>query len=163
MLEMLRAHGLDAGPMQRPALAGAICGVLSDIPAIACLYAFGTFARLTSVIGDVSVLLQVASTALAGAGYGLLFQRAANDAKGGWLFGMAYGYLVWQVVSVPLLQWLPPQPLLDGRPSLGLLLAHLLWGLAAGLVFPVVHRPLKASIESPRSRRLISRFGERGR
>lgn len=163
MLEMLRAHGLDAGPTQRPAIAGAICGVLADIPAIALLYAFGTFERLTPVVGDVSVLLQVASTALAGAGYGLLFQRAANDAKGGWLFGMAYGYLVWQAVSVPALQWVPPQPLLDGMPSLGLLLAHLLWGLVAGLVFPIAHGPLKANVDSPRSRGAISRFGERGR
>jgi len=161
MLEMLRAHGLDAGPTQRPAVAGAICGVLADLPALALLHAFDTFTRLTPVIGEVSIWLQVASTAFAGAAYGLLFQRAANDVRGGWLFGMAYGYLVWQAVSVPALQWVPPQPLLDGLPSLGLLLAHLAWGLAAGILFPAVHRPLKASVDAARSGLRIARFGAR--
>jgi hypothetical protein len=37
MLEMLKAHGLDPGPTQRPLLAGAIAGVLSDVPALALL------------------------------------------------------------------------------------------------------------------------------
>ncbi|HEY1227035.1 MAG TPA: hypothetical protein VGF26_06905, partial [Ramlibacter sp.] len=86
MLDMLRAHGLDAGPTQRPVLAGALCGLLADLPALPLLHVMGTFARLEPVIGDVSLWLQIASTALAGAGYGLVFQRAANDARGGWLF-----------------------------------------------------------------------------
>lgn len=38
MLEMLRAHGLEAGPTQRPLTAGAIGGVLADLPALALLF-----------------------------------------------------------------------------------------------------------------------------
>jgi hypothetical protein len=161
MLDMLRAHGLDAGPTQRPVIAGAICGALADVAALPVLHLFGTFARLEPSIGEVSVWVQVVSTAIAGAGYGMLFQRGANDARGGWLFGLAYGYLVWQVVSVPLLQWIPARPLLDGAPAQGLLLGHLVWGLAAGVLFPLVHRPLMARIDSSRSRRGVTRFGER--
>ena len=32
MLRMLQAHGLDAGPTQRPLLAGAIAGVIGSGP-----------------------------------------------------------------------------------------------------------------------------------
>jgi hypothetical protein len=80
---------------------------------------------------------------LGGAGYGLLFQRAANDPSGGWLFGMAYGFLIWMVVAVPLLQWLPEKPVMIGLPGLGLYVVHVLWGLLVGLGFRYVHRPLQ--------------------
>jgi hypothetical protein len=161
MLDMLRAHGLDAGPTQRPVLAGALCGVMADLAALPLLHAFGSFERLAPLVGEISVWVQVASTALAGAGYGMLFQRAANDVRGGWLFGMAYGYLVWQVISVPALQWIPARPLLDGQPAQGLLLGHLAWGLAAGFLFPLVHWPLKARVDKPRSTMEARGFGQR--
>ena len=41
MLSMLQAHGLDAGPTQRPLLAGAISGLIADLPATALLASFG--------------------------------------------------------------------------------------------------------------------------
>jgi hypothetical protein len=47
-----------------------------------------------------------------------------------------------------LLQWLPDRPILRGYPAAGLLLAQLLWGLAVGLVFPLVHRSLHGGLES---------------
>lgn len=80
--------------------------------------------------------------------YGWLFQRAANDPRGGWLFGMAFGFVLWMLGPVPLLQWLPGQPILRGYPAAGLLLARLLWGLVMGLVFPWVHRSLHGNLES---------------
>ena len=79
---------------------------------------------------------------LGGILYGLLFRRAANDARGGWLFGLSFGFVLWMLGPVPLLQWLPDQPILRGYPAAGLLLAQLLWGLAVGLVFPPIHRHL---------------------
>ena len=84
---------------------------------------------------------------LGGIGYGILFRRGANDAAGGWLFGMAYGFLLWMVVAVPLLQWLPPEPLIEGVPAAGLFLGHLLWGFVLGLGFKFVHRPLQSGID----------------
>src|SRR3954471_4851018 len=102
MLEMLRAHGLDAGPTQRPSLAGAITGVLAAAPTLALLAGFSTLRVLagalgTSYFGAASIV--IAALALGGIGYGLLFQRAANDVAGGWLFGMAYGFLLWLVAA----------------------------------------------------------------
>src|SRR3712207_1606769 len=85
---------------------------------------------------------------LSGILYGWLFQRAANDPRGGWLFGMAFGFVLWMLGPVPLLQWLPDQPILHGYPAAGLLLAQLLWGLVMGVVFPSVHRHLHVSLDN---------------
>src|SRR5688572_26778037 len=99
MLEMLRAHGLNAGPTQRPMLAGGLTGLLADVPALALLQAFGSVPVLAAALGrdatPAVALLHAGAMLLGGIGYGLLFQRAANDRAGGWLFGMAYGFLLW--------------------------------------------------------------------
>jgi Na+/proline symporter len=151
MLRMLQAHGLDAGPTQRPLLAGAIAGVIATVPALCVLTVFQALDAPARAIGA-----SVFAAALAYAGlmlfggilYGWLFQRAANDPRGGWLFGMAFGFVLWMLGPVPVLQWLPDQPILRGDPAAGLLLAELLWGLAVGLVFPLVHRHLHVSLEN---------------
>lgn len=149
MLEMLKAHGLDPGPTQRPVLAGLLTGLLAELPTLAVLHLFGSLAHLARAM-DASLAttagLHTGLMALAGAGYGLLFRRAANDPRGGWLFGMAYAYLLWQIALVPPLQWLPDVALLQGRPALGLWLGQLVWGLALGLAFRWVHRPLQAGL-----------------
>ena len=67
---------------------------------------------------------------------------------GGWLFGLAFGFVLWMLGPVPLLQWLPDEPILRGYPAAGLLLAQLLWGLAFGLAFPPVHRRLHVRLET---------------
>ena len=155
MLEMLRAHGLNAGPAQRPLLAGALAGVLADVPALVLLQACGALPEMAAAAAHptgqpAAALLHAAVMLLGGIGYGQLFQRAANDRRGGWLLGMAYGFLLWMVVPVPLLQWLPPWPLMVGLPAAGLFLGQLLWGLALGIAFPYVHRPLQAGLEGRR-------------
>jgi hypothetical protein len=151
MLRMLQAHGLDAGPTQRPLLAGAIAGVIATAPALAALTGFQALdapARATSTSVLAASLAYVGMMLLGGVFYGRLFQRAANDPRGGWLFGLAFGFVLWMLGPVPLLQWLPEQPILRGYPAAGLLLAQLLWGLALGLVFPLVHRRLHGSLKS---------------
>lgn len=150
MLEMLRAHGLDAGPTQRPLHAGALAGLLADAPVLLLLDRFGTLAAIADAFGiavPVVALLHAAAMVLGGIGYGLLFRRGANDVAGGWLFGMSHGFLVWLVVAVPLLQWLPPQPLIVGLPAIGLFAGQLLWGLVLGAGFKFVHRPLQSGID----------------
>jgi hypothetical protein len=149
MLRMLQAHGLDAGPTQRPLLAGAIAGVIATALVLAVLAGFQALDAPARAIGA-----SVFAAALAYAGlmlfggtlYGWLFQRAANDVQGGWLFGMAYGFVLWMLGPVPLLQWLPDQPILRGYPAAGLLLAQLFWGLATGVLFPLIHRHLHVSL-----------------
>ena len=164
MLEMLRAHGLQAGPTQRPLLAGTLAGMIADAPALWLLHRFEAMDVLaTAGGGPVSrfVVLHVIAMALGGAGYGILFQRAANDRRGGWLFGMAYGFLLWMVAAVPLLQWLPSQPLLTGKPAIAFFVGQLLWGLSMGLLFPSVHQPLKSRLEGHASSAWVEKAGWR--
>jgi hypothetical protein len=151
MLRMLQAHGLDAGPAQRPLLAGALAGVLAAVPALVVLTWFQSLDEPARTAGASVVSAGSAYAGLmllGGILYGWLFQRAANDPRGGWLFGMAFGFVLWMLGPVPLLQWLPDQPILRGYPAAGLLLAQLFWGLALGLGFPLIHRHLHVSLES---------------
>ncbi len=150
MLRMLQAHGLDAGPTQRPRLAGAIAGVLAAVPALSVLAGFQSLdapARAIGTSAGAAGLAYAGLMLLGGILYGWLFQRAANDPRGGWLFGMAFGFVLWMLGPIPLLQWLPDEPILRGYPAVGLLLAQLLWGLALGLVFPPIHRRLHAGLD----------------
>src|SRR3546814_15201737 len=92
--------------------------------------------------------------ALAGGIYGRLFQRGANDRRGGWLFGMAFGFLLWtagMVLTLPLLSggWLPA-----GTAAIGVLLSLVIWGTTIGGLFPYVHRPLHARTARMEERRV---------
>lgn len=150
MLEMVRAHGLDAGPTQRPWLAGAVSGMLADLIALPLLGAFGSLAAVADAIhvSRASVAVQHAGAMMmAGIGYGMVFRRGANDVPGGALFGIAYGFLLWMIVVVPLLQWLPPRPLMMELPATGVFLGQLLWGLIMGASLKVVHRPMQSGID----------------
>src|SRR4029078_12564975 len=151
MLSMLQAHGLDSVPTHRPLLAGAVAAVIADLPATAVLGPFGSLEKLAHAAGIATVLSALVyggTLLLGGMLYGWLFQRAANDPRGGWLFGLAFGFVLWMLGPVPVLQWLADQPILRGYPAAGLLLAELLWGLAVGLVFPLVHRHLHVDLEN---------------
>jgi hypothetical protein len=156
MLEILRAHGLEAGPTQRPLLVGALSGMVADLPAIAILTVFGSFVPLgvASAHGPwLAAGLHLAAMGVAGLAYGAIFQRAANDPRGAWLFGLAYGFVVWMLGPVPLLQWLPDEPLLRGSAAAGVLVSQLAWGLTLGVLFPYVHRPFKSSAADARARK----------
>jgi hypothetical protein len=153
MLSMLQAHGLEAGPTQRPLLAGAVAALIADLPATAVLVPFGSLDALGHAAGIATVLAGLAyggTMLLGGVLYGWLFQRAANDPRGGWLFGLAFGFVLWMLGPIPLLQWLPDRPILSGNPAIGLLLGQLIWGLVLGVVFPFVHRRLHAGLEDRR-------------
>ena len=106
MIGFSAAHGDDPGPTQRPLLAGAISGVIGTIPAIAILYAFGSLAVEARILGLSDVLtiaVGLPVMAVAGAVYSRLFGRAANDVRGGWLFGMAFGFALWAAGAVMVL------------------------------------------------------------
>ena len=106
MIGLSAAHGDDPGPTQRPLLAGAVSGVLATIPAIAFLYAFGSLAVEARILGLSSLLtigVGLPVMAVAGAIYSRLFGRSANDVRGGWLFGMAFGFALWAAGAVMVL------------------------------------------------------------
>src|SRR5690348_5501325 len=106
-LQYMRAHGNTAGPTQRPYLTGAIGGLL----------AFGPFEGLLRLSAaresiargfDISIWESMGISALimilAGVVYAAVFKRAANDRRGGWLFGASYGFLLWIIAPISLLQ-----------------------------------------------------------
>ena len=139
-IPFMRAHGHAPGPTQRPTTAGLIDGVVAGIPAVILVWLAGA-----SPVAHPAGLAGV--FAAAGAGYGRIFGRAANDREGGWLFGISYGFCLWMLVSAIILQWVLGAPAAVGRAAVWLCAAHLLYGLLLGLLFPVVHSFLQRELE----------------
>src|SRR4051812_7420531 len=150
MPTFLSAHGYEPGPTERPSLAGGIAGVLATVPATGVLFLFGALEVEARILG-LSVLTTVAlgwiSMAAAGVAYGRLFRRAANDRRGGWIFGLAFGFLPWTAGAVMVLPLLSGGAAPAGTAATGVLLSLLVWGLTVGAVFPSVHRPLRIALE----------------
>ena len=151
MAGFLSAHGYDPGPTQRPLLAGTIAGLIATIPAVVILRLFGSLGVEAQILG-----LSEAGTigaglpimAVAGAAYGRLFGRAANDRRGGWLFGMAFGFALWAAGAVMILPAASGGSAPAGEAAIGVFLSLITWGAALGAVFPFVHRPLHERLET---------------
>ena len=152
MIRFVRAHGSDAGPTQRPLVAGALGGLLAAIPAGAVFYAFGSFQVVADEVIRISrpltVGLLLAAFLAAGIVYGGLFQRAANDRRAGWMLGLAFGFLLWIAAPIVVLPLLGASRMAAGLAATGFLATFLVWGLTLGLAFPFVHRPLHAGLDS---------------
>jgi hypothetical protein len=150
MAGFLSAQGYDPGPSQRPMLAGAISGVIATVPAIAILHGFGSLEVEARILG-VSTFATLSAgwivMALAGAAYARLFGRAANVVRGGWLFGMAFGFGLWAAGAVMILPLVSGGLAPAGRAAVGVALSMLGWGLTTGILVPFVHRPLHESLE----------------
>jgi hypothetical protein len=147
----LGAHGYDPGPMQRPLLAGAIAGITATVPAIAILQAFGSLAVEARILGLKPMITIAAgwpAMAIAGALYGRLFGRAANDLRGGWLFGMAFGFVLWAGGAIMILPLVSGGQAPAGKAAVGLFLSLVGWGAALGLIHPLIHRPLHERLET---------------
>ena len=149
MAGFLSAHGYDPGPTQRPLLTGAIGGLLATIPALTILYIFGSLQVEARILG-LSVLATVALglpvMASAGAIYARLFGRAANNSHGGWLFGMAFGFVLWMAGGMMVLPLVSGGLAPAGTAAIGLFLSLIAWGTALGLLVPYLHRPLVDAI-----------------
>lgn len=152
MSGVLSAHGYDPGPTQRPLLAGTIGGLLATAPAIALLHLLGSLeveARILglSVIGTIAAGCLV--MALAGAAYARLLGRAANDVRGGWLFGMAFGFALWAAGAVFILPLAGNGQLPAGAAATGVFLSLVLWGGSIGGLLPFVQRRVHLSLDQP--------------
>jgi hypothetical protein len=146
----LDAHGYDPGPSQRPLIAGALSGILATIPAIAVLVAFGSLKVEAEVLGMsrvATVGLGWGVMAIAGAAYARFFGRAANAMRGGWLFGMSFGFALWAAGAVMVLPLLSGGRAPAGPAAVGVALSLIIWGVATGILVPFVHHPLHESIE----------------
>jgi hypothetical protein len=127
-----------------------VAGIPGLVLGLPLLWRSDALGSMTRSLGQPLWLVIAAYAAvLAGAGalYGRVFMRAANDGRGGWLFGISYGYLLWMLGPVTLVQWVMARPVLMGGASRGLLAAHLLYGLVLGLLFPRVHRLIQRHSE----------------
>ena len=161
MMSFLNAHGFEPGPTQRPLLAGALTGLVAAAPASG---AFAAFCSLRVLAHDILSLPQtltagmvILAFAVAGAVYGGLFRRGADDRHGGWLFGLAYSLLLWMVAPVIVLPLIPGMHMAAGRVAVGFLASFLTWGLFLGVLFPHVHKPLQADLDG--SSALLDRIG----
>lgn len=155
----LQAHGYEAGPTQRPRLSGAVSAALAEVPTVMLLWMTGALGALADAMHLDLVTglgLHVGLVIVAGVVYGQFFQRAANDRQGGWLFGLAYGFLCWMAGPVTALEWALGRPVIAGPPAQGLFFAYLLWGLLVGLLFPRIHQPLQAGLDDVESRGPLS-------
>jgi hypothetical protein len=147
----LDAHGYDPGPSQRPLLAGALSGLLGTIPAIAVLVLFGSLEVEADILGMspiATVGLGWVAMAIAGAAYARFFGRAANAVRGGWLFGMSFGFALWAAGAVLVLSLVTGGRTPAGWAAVGVAVSLIVWGLATGILVPFVHRPLHESIET---------------
>ena len=149
MAGFLSAHGYEPGPTQRPLLTGAISGLLATIPAVALLHLFGSLQVEADILG-LSVAATIALGALvmaaAGAAYARLFGRAANDERGGWLFGMAFGFALWAAGAVMVLPLASGGLAPAGEAAIGVFLSLVAWGATLGALVPHLHRPLLRAI-----------------
>jgi hypothetical protein len=155
MAGFLAAHGYDPGPSQRPFLAGAISGVLGTVPAIGVLVAFGSLRAEAQVLGMTRLLtlaLGWAVMAAAGAAYARIFGRAANSPRGGWLFGMSFGFALWAAGAVLVLPLISGGRTPAGHAAAGVALSLLVWGFTAGILVPFVHRPLHENLDTASKR-----------
>jgi hypothetical protein len=155
-MQYMRAHGHTPGPTQRPLLTGLIDGAVGSIPALAVLARSGGLPGIAMTLGLSALQVGLAFVAVAllgGALYGRLFGRAANDRSGAWLFGISFGFLLWTLGPATLVYWVTRRPLVTGNAALGVFVAHLLYGLTLGVLFPFIHRRLQRDVLATRQRR----------
>ena len=151
-IPFMRAHGQRPGPGQRPKTAGAVSGAAAGLLALPVLELSGAADSLRLALATSNwqiAILYVGFAVLAGLVYGGLFQRAAADRQGGWLFGISYGFLLWMLGPIALLQTIAGHPLAVGTPAMGVLGANLVSGLVLGLLFRQAHRLVQRALRKP--------------
>lgn len=145
----LTAHGYDPGPTQRPLLTGALGGLIATVPALALLHLFNSIAVEAEILGlskFTTIALGEAGMAVAGTVYAKLFGRAANGTRGGWIFGMAFGFAIWTAGAVMVLPLASGGLAPAGSAATGVFLSLIAWGAALGCIVPYLHRPLVGAI-----------------
>jgi hypothetical protein len=141
-MQYLRAHGNTAGPTQRPLNTGLISAVLAFLPYESMMQFTGARVSIARGFGiDIwtSIVINAIVMVAAGLIYAAVFKRAANDRRGGWLFGASFGFVLWTIAPVTVWQVASSRAVAVGTAAMGLFGAHVIFGLALGLVFPWIH------------------------
>lgn len=150
-MQYMRAHGNTPGPTQRPLLTGVICGLIAFVPSAFLLYITGALVSLAQALKLnllFVLLLDAALAVIGGVLYAEIFKRAANDRRGGWLFGICYGFSLWMLGPTTIWQMIASQPIAIGYAAMGLFGSNLLYGVALGCLFPRVHYLLQSKLSS---------------
>jgi hypothetical protein len=133
-------------------LAGAISGLLATAPAIGILHLLGSLAveaRILRLPIGATILVGCLLMAVAGAAYARLLGRAANDPRGSWLFGMAFGFTLWAAGAVFILALVGNGQLPAGVPAIGVFVSLVLWGGFLGALLPFVQRRVHLNLDEP--------------
>ena len=141
-MQYMRAHGNTPSPTQKPIATAVISGLIAAIPYLSLLYFASALQSVANGFHVPSSIVSVAAVALSVLGaivYSWIFKRAANDTRGGWLFGMSFGFLLWMLGPVALWQTITGRPVAVGAPAIGIFGAYVVYGLVLGLVFPWIH------------------------
>ena len=70
--------------------------------------------------------------------------------RGGWLFGMSFGFALWAAGAVFMLPIAGDGQLPAGAPATGVFLSLVLWGGGLGGVLPFIHRLLHRKLDDAR-------------
>ena len=163
MTQFMSAHGYAATPTQRPVRTGLLAGAIAALPALAIVLLPGALKKLGETLGMTAGRagwLGLLFLAICGAIYGRIFMRTANDRRGGWLFGISYGFLIWMLGPVTVLQAIRGKPVAVGTQAVELLGSFLVYGLVLGVIFPWVHRLLEKQWKDHEPQQSITtRFG----
>jgi hypothetical protein len=125
--------------------------MVAAVPAVAVLWQFGSLEVETRILGLPIALTLAAgwvAMAISGAIYARLFGRAANQKRGGWLFGAAFAFAMWAAGAVLVLPLVSDGRMPAGAAALGLVVSLLVWGATLGLVLPYIHPLLHERIET---------------
>ena len=164
-MQYMRAHGNTAGPTQRPLVAGAICGLLAFVPYEVVLRLSGARSSIAEGFGIdlfTSSAISLVIMILAAVAYAAVFKRAANDRHGGWIFGASYGFLLWMIAPITLLQLIGSRPIAVGTAAIGLFGAHIMFGLTLGIVFPWVHSLIQSRLRDQNNSKMSAGKDDQG-
>jgi hypothetical protein len=126
--------------------AGLLTGLVAFVPTFLLAWSAGTFAAIaekTSLHPLLAGAIFALGCAICGGLYGRVFMRAANDHAGGWLFGIGWGYLLWMLGPSTWYYWIWHVPLVTGRQGQGMFASFLVYGLALGVAFPLLHAAIQ--------------------
>ena len=155
-MQYMRAHGNTPGPTQRPFSTGIIGSLIAFVPFELVLRASGARVAIADAFGISifqSTAVAVVVMVLAGIVYAAIFKRAANDCRGGWVFGASFGFAVWLLAPITLWQIISGHAAVVGIAAMGLFGSHILFGLVLGLAFPWIHFLIQSRLDSANHRR----------
>ncbi len=136
---MIHLKGNSPSPDQRPYLAGFLAACIAAIASAWLLQAGAMEAQSHALQIPRADMIAVQAIIWLGGGalFGRVFSRAAADPRGGWLFGLSWGYLLWMLGPATTMMWLSHDgPVAKGPAAVSLLAAYILYGLVMGIAFP---------------------------